>query len=79
MKLMGWRTYLVMYFGSEVGMTEVSEKVESIGFVTTIGPVDFIYDWKGKVPSKKEILALGDRLAEVLRGTGAIFNLDTHD
>jgi len=77
---MGWKTYLIMYFGTQgVKSSDVSERVEDLGFESVIGSVDFVYDWKGKKPSKGEILSLGDKVVEVLDGSGAIFNLDTHD
>ena len=77
---MAWKTYLVMYFGTDndVGPTEIAKKVESLGFVTTFGSVDFIYEWKNK-PTKEEVLALGDKLCAVLKDSGAVFNLDIHD
>jgi hypothetical protein len=77
---MGWKTYLVMYFGTGNGnVTETVKKVESVGFVSALGPVDFIYDWGNQEPTKEQVLELGDRTAAVLKGTNAIFNLDTHD
>ena len=77
---MGWKTYLIMYFGTQgVKASEIAKKVESAGFETLFGSVDFIYDWKNKTPSKSEILALGDKLTTLLEGSGAVFNLDTHD
>ena len=75
---MGWKTYLVLYF--KAGNSKVSEtvqKVESVGFKTTLGPVDFIYEWK-KQPTKEEILELADNLTQALKGTEAMFNIDTH-
>ena len=44
--VMVWKTYLIMYFSSESKMSEVIKKVESVGFRTTFGPVDFMYEWK---------------------------------
>ena len=77
---MGWKTYLVMYFGTKgFTATEIAKKLESIGFETTFGPFDFVYDWKAKTPGKEEVLALGDRISVVLKDSGAVFNLDTHD
>ena len=32
-----------------------------------------------KKPKKGEILSLGDKVAEALKESGAVFNLDTHD
>lgn len=76
---MGWTTYLVMYFraGKEKA-SEVVRKVESVGFKTTFGPVDFIYEWKQE-PTKEQILKLADRLTKALDGTGVMFNIDTHN
>ena len=69
-----------MYFGTKgVKASEIARKVESIGFETLFGSDDFIYDWQDKKPTKEEILALGDKLGEVLDGSGAVFNLDTHE
>ena len=76
---MGWKTYLVMYFGTDGSkITDVVKKVESLGFRAALGPVDFEYEWN-KAPSKEEVFRLGDKLMEILKGTGVIFNLDTHD
>ena len=77
---MGWRTYLVMYFGANgVKASDIAKKLEVIGFETRLGGVDFIYDWKDKKPSKQDVLALTDKIAEALKGSGSVFNLDTHD
>ena len=76
---MGWKTYLVMYFGTDGSkITDVVKKVESLGFRAALGPVDFEYEWNN-APSKEEVFRLGDKLMEILKGTGVIFNLDTHD
>lgn len=77
---MGWRTYLVMYFGT-IGAkpSEIGKRLESIGFNAALGNVDFVYDWKSKKPTKDDVLALGDKVAKTLEGSGAVFNLDTHD
>jgi len=73
------KTYLVMYFGTTgVSCTDVAKHVEAIGFKTLFGPYDFVFDWPRK-PTKDEILALGDKVVKSLRGSGAVFNLDTHD
>ena len=78
--IMAWKTYLVMYFNSgREKASDVVKKVESIGFECTVGPVDFVYDWQEKTPSKEDILDLADELAEKLDGTGVMFNIDTHE
>lgn len=70
----------MMYFGTkDVPASEIARRLEALGFETHYGPYDFIYDWGDRTPSKTEILALGDRVVKKLEGSGAVFNLDTHD
>lgn len=76
---MAWKTYLVMFFEAGTKIKEVVERVESLGFRSSLGPVDFIYDWGEEQPDKKKVLELADELSEILTNTGAIFNIDTHD
>jgi len=77
---MGWRTYLVMYFGSNgKAVSEIVKEVESLGFEAALGPADFLYDWKNKAPTKQDVFALADKLTKVLKGSGVIFNIETHD
>ena len=73
------KTYLVMYFGTGMPASEVAKKLIALGFEAHYGPYDFIYDWKENNPSKEDILALGDKISEALKGSGAVFNLDTRD
>ena len=74
------KTYLIMYFGTEgISTTDTAAKLESIGFKTTFGPVDFVYEWGDKTPTKEDILGLGNKVVEALKGSGAVFALDTHD
>ena len=75
---MVWKTYLIMYFSAESKMSDVIKKVESVGFKTTFGPVDFIYELK-KQPAKEQVVELGDKLSLALKGTGVVFNIDTHE
>lgn len=76
-----WKTYLVLHFGTANGNkpSEIAKKLEEEGFESSLGTVDFVYDWKDKEPSKQEVLELADKVSEVLGGTGAVFNLDTND
>ena len=69
-----------MHFGTDgIKPSDVAEKIESLGFETKFGSVDFVYDWKDKKPSKEEVLSLGDKIAVMLKGSGAVFNIDTQD
>lgn len=75
---MSWKTYLVLYFkaGNEK-VSEIVKKVESVGFKSALGPVDFTYGWE-KEPTKEQVLELADKLTEMLGGTEVMFNIDTH-
>lgn len=74
-----WETHLVLHFGSTSKKpTEIVKDLEELGFKSSLGTVDLTYTWN-KVPEKEDVLQLADKVAEVLEGTGAIFNLDTHD
>lgn len=76
---MAWKTYLVMYFKSgNEKISEIVRKVESVGFECTIGPVDFVYEW-AEEPTKEKILDLADKVSEVLKDTGVMFNIDTQE
>jgi len=77
---MGWKTYLILYFGT-VGRrpSEIERSLIGIGFETNIGSVDFVYHWGENKPSKDQILKLADKIVEVLKGSGVMFNIDTHD
>jgi len=70
------KTYLILYFSGNEKPSDVAKKLESIGFKTTIGKHDFIYDWD-KEPTKDDILALGDKVTDVLKDTGIVFKLQT--
>jgi hypothetical protein len=78
---MKWKTYLIMYFGTNgnMKMTDIVKKVEELGFSSALGPTDFIYSWGEEEPKKEEVLDLGNKLIETLHGSDITFNLDTHD
>lgn len=76
---MTWKTYLILYFGTDAKKpTDSAEALEELGFQTEFGSVDFIYGWDEK-PSKEQVLELANKVAEVLSGTGAVFNIDTRE
>lgn len=75
-----WKTYLVLHFGTAGGKkpTQIAKELENLGFKTVFGSVDFIYEWKLE-PSKQTVLELGDKVSNLLSGSGSVFNLDTHE
>lgn len=78
---MAWKTYLIMYFGTngKMKMTDVVSKVEELGFTSALGPTDFVYEWGETEPTKEQVFELGNKLLEVLKGSDVNFNLDTHN
>jgi len=74
---MGWKTYLVMYFNGDERITSIVKKVEALGFYSALGPVDFEFEWEEE-PTKEQVFKLCDKICDALRGTGAVFNIDTH-
>ena len=78
--MVNWKTYLVLHFGTSSGKkpTQIAMDLETLGFKTVFGSVDFIYDWPSE-PSKQEVLGLGDKISDLLNGSGSVFNLDTHE
>lgn len=76
---MAWKTYLILHFGTEGKKpTEVGAALESVGFAANLGAVDYVYEWPSE-PNKDQILELADRVAEAIKGSGAVFNIDTQD
>jgi len=77
---MAWRTYLILYFGTkDKKPSEIEKDLLNLGFETNIGSVDFVYIWGEEQPTKEQILDLADKIVETLQGTGAMFNIDTHN
>ena len=68
------KTNLKLFFYSEGKKpSEVAATLKKLGFKTAIGKYDFAYDWAGKKPTEKDILALGDKVAAKLKGSKASF------
>jgi len=76
-----WKTHLVLHFGTKNNKkpSEIAKELSKIGFESSLGTVDFVYEWEDKEPSKEDVLGLADKVSEILEGTGSVFNLDTHD
>ena len=72
------KTYVTVSFSSEGGAASlVWEKLADMGFETTIGSHDFMYDWKDKDPSPAEILNFIDRIQTKLKGQNIRINVTT--
>jgi hypothetical protein len=74
---MKWKTHLVVFFKPTEKISEVIKKIESVGFKSALGPVDFEYIWNEE-PKKEEVIELADKLCGVLKDNDLVFNIDTH-
>lgn len=73
------KTHLVLYFSSEgADPREIGKKIASAGFKAMVGQRDFVFVWDKK-PSTDDLLDLGDKVRNALKGTHTVFKLETAD
>lgn len=72
------RTYVTVYVWSEgEKASEVADKMKEMGFRTTLGTFDFVYEWQQRnVPSAK-IIEFVDEVQAKLNGSGALLHFTT--
>lgn len=71
------KTYLVVWFSSDGSpVTEVTERLMSMGFRPMSGNYDYVYDWSKKA-SMDDMMTIGGKVQETLRGCGVTFKLET--
>ena len=71
------KTYLTIVFSSD-GETPsiIRDRFMNLGIQVTQGSHDFNYVWD-KEPDVDELLMLADKIFIALKGTGALFSLET--
>ncbi len=76
---MAWKTYLILHFGTRGKKpSEIAKDLESLGFNAEFGSVDFVYAWGEEKPTKELVLALADKIVDILKDSGSVFNIDTN-
>lgn len=71
------RTYLTIWFNSEgASPMEIKKSLETIGFKATHGNYDFFFDWAEEA-TVNDLLKLGDSIQNLLRGSQAMFKMET--
>jgi len=71
------KTYLVVWFSSEgKPVTEVTDRLMSMGFQPMHGGYDYVYDW-GKNATTDDALTIGESVQATLRGCGVTFKLES--
>jgi hypothetical protein len=71
------KTYLIVWFNSEGSKpSDVSERLLSMGFRPMEGEYDYIYNWDSHADIH-DIIKIGDQVQNTLKGSGALFKLET--
>ena len=71
------KTYLVLFFNSDGKRpAEVMDKAKELGFDVIVGAHDLVYEWD-KEPTEDQILSLGDKVRDKLKGCNVFFKLET--
>ncbi len=70
-------TYIDIYLNSDGEKASViHKKLSEMGLKSTIGPHDYVYNWKSIVKIDEEIQFI-DKVQSNLKGTGAILKFST--
>ncbi|MFP4169429.1 MAG: hypothetical protein ACLFPN_00890 [Methanomassiliicoccales archaeon] len=70
-------TYLTVTFNSDGERpSRVMEALHNLGFEVTTGSRDCVYRWDDRA-TVEEALYLADKVHATLKGTGALFKLET--
>lgn len=71
------KTYLVVWFSSEgAAVTDVTDRLMSMGFRPVHGNYDYVYDW-GKQAAVDDAMSMGEQVQATLKGCGVTFKLET--
>jgi hypothetical protein len=76
---MGWAmlTYITIMFSSDGRRpSEIFDALHNMGFEPTTGNYDGVYKWDKKA-TLDDAIYLADRVHLTLKGTGAVFKLET--
>lgn len=72
------RTYITVTLSSEGGKaSEITEMLGELGFQTTLGSHDFVYDWKDKTVSADMVINFIDKVQSKLKGMNVLISATT--
>ncbi len=72
------KTHLVLHVSSEgSSASEIVSRLKGLGFSTTLGRYDFVYDWKNKIPTLDEVIQFVDKVIERMKGTDVLMHFST--
>ena len=72
------KTYISILISSEGDKaSNITEKLTDLGFETTLGGHDFVYDWKKKEITPMEVINFVDKVQNQLKGMNVRFSITT--
>ena len=72
------KTYISMFISSEgAKASEITKTMTDLGFRTTLGSHDFVYDWKDKDKAPEEVVNFIDSVQNKLKGMNIRFSIAT--
>ena len=72
------KTYVTVSVSSDGGLaSEITEILIDMGFNTTIGGHDFVYDWGSGDVTADQVIAFVDKVQGKLRGKNVRLHFDT--
>jgi hypothetical protein len=71
------KSYVTLIFSSEGARpSEIKERLLQLGLKAVKGNYDFVYEWD-REPDIDTLLWFADKIQSVLKGTGAMFSIET--
>lgn len=72
------RTYVTVYVSTEgEKASDVAVKMKELGFRTTLGTFDFVYEWTQRNVPSLRVIEFVDLVQAKLNGSGAILHFTT--
>jgi hypothetical protein len=72
------RTYITVTISSEgAKASEINQKFGELGFNSTLGSHDFVYDWKDKNLSADQVINFIDSVQTKLKGMNVMISATT--
>jgi hypothetical protein len=72
------KTYVTVTISSEGEKASIiAEKFKELGFKSTLGTHDFVYEWKGKDIAPVQVINFVDKVQTKLKGKNVLLNFTT--
>ncbi len=72
------KTFVTVTLNSDGGLaSEVTDILIDMGFKSTLGSHDFVYDWKGKDITPSQVIDFVDKVQKNLKGKNVLLQFAT--